>query len=51
MKVAIADPSDLDRMDGLSHVLPLPSEFVIAPGEEIQRAVARYYPGQGQGRQ
>ena len=43
IKVAVADPTDLDTIDGLQHALSMPVEFLVASTEDIEAAIARYY--------
>ncbi len=48
LTVAIADPSDLDTLDSLSHVLGMEINFQVASEEDIEAALSRYYGGAGQ---
>jgi general secretion pathway protein E/type IV pilus assembly protein PilB len=41
--VAIADPSDLDTIDGLHHLLNRQIEVRVATPEDIEEAINRYY--------
>ncbi len=41
--VAISDPSDLDTIDSLTHVLNKQVEVRVAPEEDIDEAISRYY--------
>jgi general secretion pathway protein E/type IV pilus assembly protein PilB len=41
--VAIADPSDLDTLDSLSHLLHAELEFKVATEEQIEAALNKYY--------
>lgn len=43
LRVAVADPSDLDVIDGLQHSLGRPVEIMVASDEDIQTAIGRYY--------
>ncbi|MBI3882306.1 MAG: Flp pilus assembly complex ATPase component TadA [Verrucomicrobia bacterium] len=43
--IAIGDPSDLDTLDSLHHLLRLEIEPRVAVEEEIDSAIARYYGG------
>jgi general secretion pathway protein E/type IV pilus assembly protein PilB len=43
LRIAIADPYDFDTIDTLGHLLKVPIEPVIAPPEEIAKAIQRYY--------
>jgi type IV pilus assembly protein PilB len=43
VKVAIADPSDLDAIDGLQHSLNMQVEIAVASSEDIETAIGRYY--------
>src|ERR1051325_1641565 len=43
IKVAIADPSDLDTIDSLTHSLGLPVEMAVASPDDIESALGRYY--------
>jgi general secretion pathway protein E/type IV pilus assembly protein PilB len=47
--VALADPSDLDVLDGLSHAVNLDVEARVATPEDIEGALNRYYGGSGSG--
>ncbi|MCX7722759.1 MAG: ATPase, T2SS/T4P/T4SS family [Verrucomicrobiae bacterium] len=48
LTVAIADPSDLDTLDSLSHLLGMEISFQVAAEEDIEAALTRYYGGTGQ---
>ena len=41
--VALADPSDLDAIDGLRHVLGMEVDTRVATKEDIENAISRYY--------
>jgi general secretion pathway protein E/type IV pilus assembly protein PilB len=43
LTVAIGDPLDVDTLDGLRYVLKSNVEGVVAPPEEIEKAIANYY--------
>lgn len=43
--VAIADPSDLDTLDGLRHALNVDVEARVSTPEDIEAALQRYYGG------
>ena len=43
LRVAIADPLDLETLDGLAQVLQRPIEPVLAPRDQIERALERAY--------
>ncbi|MCI0538300.1 MAG: Flp pilus assembly complex ATPase component TadA [Verrucomicrobiales bacterium] len=43
LRVAVADPSDLDVIDGLQHSLSRPVEIMVASEEDLQTAIGRYY--------
>jgi type IV pilus assembly protein PilB len=43
IKVAIADPSDLDTIDSLQHSLGLQVEMAVASPDDIETALGRYY--------
>ena len=43
--VAIADPSDLDTLDGLHHSLNMDVEARVATPEDIEAALSKYYGG------
>lgn len=45
--VALADPSDLDALDGLSHAVNMDVEPRVATAEDIEAALNRYYGGSG----
>ena len=48
--VALADPSDLDVLDGLSHAINMDVEARVATPEDIEAALNRYYGGGGSAR-
>ncbi len=41
--VALEDPSNLDLMDQVCHFLKRPVQYVVAPGNDIDGALHRYY--------
>jgi general secretion pathway protein E/type IV pilus assembly protein PilB len=43
LTVALGDPLDVDTLDGLRYVLKANVEGVVAPPEEIEKAIANYY--------
>jgi general secretion pathway protein E/type IV pilus assembly protein PilB len=43
IKVALADPSDLDTIDSLTHSLGLAVEMAVASPDDIESALGRYY--------
>ena len=43
LTVALGDPLDVDTLDGLRYVLKCHVEGVVAPPEEIEKAIANYY--------
>ena len=43
LTVAIGDPLDVDTLDGLRYVLKSNVEGVVAPPEEIEKAISNYY--------
>jgi type IV pilus assembly protein PilB len=43
IKVAIADPSDLDTIDSLTHTLGMQVEMAVASPDDIEAALGRYY--------
>jgi len=43
LTVALGDPLDVDTLDGLRYVLKSNVEGVVAPPEEIAKAIANYY--------
>ncbi|HEX4647121.1 MAG TPA: ATPase, T2SS/T4P/T4SS family [Verrucomicrobiae bacterium] len=45
--VAVADPSDLDTIDSLHHLLRADIELKVASEEEIESALNKYYGGGG----
>ncbi len=44
LTVALSDPLDVDTLDSLRYILKTNVEGVVAPREEIQRALETYYP-------
>jgi len=46
--VAIADPSDLDTIDSLTHLLHAEVHLQVATEEDLEWALTRYYGGTGQ---
>src|ERR1041385_1328653 len=48
--IALADPTDLDTLDGLSHALNLTVEARVAAPDQIEEALNRYYGGGGGGK-
>lgn len=47
IRLAVADPSDLDTLDALPHLLNKPIEFCAATDEALDAAIGRYYGGGG----
>lgn len=47
--IAIADPSDLDTIDSLHHLLRAEIEYKVASEEEIEAALNRYYGSRNMG--
>jgi len=45
LRVAIGDPLDTDGIDDLGRLLGLAIEPVVAPAEEVARAIGRFYGG------
>jgi general secretion pathway protein E/type IV pilus assembly protein PilB len=43
LKLAIADPLDVDAIDSLSHVIKLTIEPSVAPASDIKHAITRFY--------
>src|SRR3954453_4170948 len=43
--VAVADPSDLDALDGLQHAINMEVEARVATPEDIEAALNKYYGG------
>ncbi|EIQ01500.1 type II secretory pathway, ATPase PulE/Tfp pilus assembly pathway, ATPase PilB [Opitutaceae bacterium TAV1] len=43
LRIAISDPLDVDTIDNLTHLLKLTIEPAIAPLDEIEKAIERYY--------
>lgn len=43
LTVALGDPLDVDTLDGLRYVLKSNVEGVVAPPEDIEKAIANYY--------
>lgn len=48
LTVAIADPSDLNTLDSLSHILGMEVNFQVASEEDIEAALSKYYGGTAQ---
>jgi type IV pilus assembly protein PilB len=48
--IALADPTDLDTLDGLGHALNLTVEARVAAPDQIDEALNRYYGGGGGGK-
>jgi general secretion pathway protein E/type IV pilus assembly protein PilB len=48
--VALADPSDLDVLDGLSHSINMDVEARVATPEDVEAALNKYYGGGGSAR-
>jgi len=46
LKIAVADPMNMETLDSLQHVLPYPPEFVCAPPAQIRKCIADLYSGQ-----
>jgi len=46
LKVAVADPMNMETLDSLQHVLPYPPEFVCAPPAQIRKCIADLFAGQ-----
>ncbi len=46
--VALSDPSDLDTLDGLRHVLNSEVSSVVATAQDIEEAINKYYGGSRQ---
>jgi type IV pilus assembly protein PilB len=49
LTVAIADPSDLDTMDSLKHLVDAELDFRVAADSEIENALTKYYGERGGG--
>jgi type IV pilus assembly protein PilB len=49
LTVAIADPSDLDTMDSLKHLVEAELDFRVASDSEIEAALTKYYGERGGG--
>ena len=47
--VALADPSDLDTVDSLNHLLRLEINLQVASEQDIETALSTYYPERGGG--
>src|SRR5512136_818538 len=47
--VAVADPSDLDTIDSLSHLLHAEIELRVASEADIEAALSKYYAERGGG--
>src|SRR5258708_22328843 len=45
--VAVSDPSDLDTIDSLTHLLRAEIELKVASEEDIEAALSKYYGGGG----
>jgi hypothetical protein len=45
LRIAIADPSDLDAIDALASVVQRDVELVVAEETQIEEFIARLYPG------
>lgn len=45
VRVAVADPSDLDMIDGLQHALNAQIEILVASEEDLTAAIGKYYGG------
>jgi general secretion pathway protein E/type IV pilus assembly protein PilB len=48
VRVALANPFDIETVDSLNFLLKLEVEPVVAPPEEIERALGEYYGPEGQ---
>lgn len=48
LTVAVADPSDLSALDSLTHLVGGEVVFQVAPEQDIEYALNRYYGGTGQ---
>ena len=48
--IALADPSDLDTIDTLQHLLGVPVELRVAAEDDIEEALEKYYGGSEQNR-
>lgn len=48
--IAVADPTDLDTLDGLGHALNLTVEAKVSAPDQIEEALNRYYGGGGGGK-
>lgn len=48
--IALADPSDLDTIDTLQHLLGVPVELRVASEDDIAEALEKYYGGSEQNR-
>lgn len=48
--IAVADPTDLDTLDGLGHALNLTIEAKVSAPDQIEEALNRYYGGGGGGK-
>jgi len=44
--VAVADPTNMDTLDSIQHVLPYPVEFVCAPAGQLSKTIADMFSGQ-----
>ncbi len=47
IRLAVADPSDLDTLDSLRHILKQEIEFCVATEEALDVALTKYYGGGG----
>jgi type IV pilus assembly protein PilB len=47
IRVAVADPSDLDTLDSLRHILKQEIDFCVATDEALDAALNKYYGGGG----
>ncbi|RFC44019.1 MAG: general secretion pathway protein E/type IV pilus assembly protein PilB [Verrucomicrobia bacterium] len=46
LRVAVADPMNMETLDSLQHVLPYPADFVCAPPAQIRKCIADLFAGQ-----
>ncbi len=49
LTVAVADPSDLDTIDSLTHLLHAEIDLRVASDEDIEAALSKYYAERGGG--
>jgi general secretion pathway protein E/type IV pilus assembly protein PilB len=49
LRVAVADPFDLETIDSLTYILKTDIEPVVAPAQEIERAINQHYGPLGEG--